>query len=148
LVTKYHFKNTASNHHFVGKVLRILERISKGLCSVALLNGPKIQISLHPHHSVRLGPYFSHSHTFTASGMALVSKHPKKYLLSFCARIEQKLSKLQKIIKIEEKVIKNLCFLLLFWNLCNLRPQWLLLGIFVQNVFETNLNFRYQQVKN
>ena len=69
-------------------------------------------------------------------------------LLSFCARIEQKLSKLQKIIKIEEKVIKNLCFLLLFWNLCNLRPQWLLLGIFVQNVFETNLNFRYQQVKN
>ena len=30
-------------------------------------------------HSVRLGPYFSLSHTFTASGMALVSKNPKKY---------------------------------------------------------------------
>jgi hypothetical protein len=29
-------------------------------------------------------------------------------LLSFCATIELKLSKLQKIIKIEEKVIKNL----------------------------------------
>ena len=41
-------------------------------------------------------------------------------LLSFCARIELKLSKLQKIIKTEEKVIKNLCFLLVFWNLCNL----------------------------
>ena len=41
-------------------------------------------------------------------------------LLSFCATIELKLSNLQKIIKIEEKVIKNLCFLLVFWNLCNL----------------------------
>jgi hypothetical protein len=27
-------------------------------------------------------------------------------------------------------------------------PQWLLLGIFVQKVFETNLKFRYQRVRN
>ena len=28
------------------------------------------------------------------------------------------------------------------------QAKWLLLGIFVQKVFESNLNFRYQQVKN
>ena len=37
-------------------------------------------------------------------------------LLSFCATIELKLSKLWKFIKIEEKVIKFFCFLLIFWN--------------------------------
>ena len=31
-------------------------------------------------HSVRLGPYFSHSYTFTASGMAWVSDDSKKHL--------------------------------------------------------------------
>ena len=41
-------------------------------------------------------------------------------LLSFCATIEPNLSKLQKIIKIEEKIIKNLCFLMVFWILFNL----------------------------
>ena len=41
-------------------------------------------------------------------------------LLSLGATIELKLSKLRKFIKVEEKVIQNLCFFLVFWNLCNL----------------------------
>ena len=41
-------------------------------------------------------------------------------LLSFCARIELKLKKLQKTVKTEKKIVKNACFLtvfLIFFNL-------------------------------
>jgi hypothetical protein len=69
-------------------------------------------------HSVRLGPYFSLSHTFTASGMAWVSKNPIFFLqinlFSFCARIEPKLSKLQKTVKIDKRSSKKPCFLIVF----------------------------------
>ena len=41
-------------------------------------------------------------------------------LFSFCAKIGPKRHKLQKIIKIEEKMSKNPCFLGLFWIFFNL----------------------------
>ena len=40
-------------------------------------------------------------------------------LFSFCARIEPKLNKLQKTVKIDKKSSKNPCFLVVFWSLLN-----------------------------
>ena len=51
--------------------------------------------------------------------MAWVSKNTIFFwqinLLSFCARIEPKLSKLQKTVKMDKKSSKNLSFLTVFW---------------------------------
>ena len=40
-------------------------------------------------------------------------------LFSFCARIEPKLNKLQKTVKIDKKSSKKPCFLVVFWSLLN-----------------------------
>ena len=63
-------------------------------------------------HSVRLGPYFSLFHTFTASGCQKVQKNILQMnLLSFCTTIEPKLSELKKTINIEKKSSKIPVFL-------------------------------------
>ena len=55
--------------------------------------------------------------------MAWVSKNPIFFsqinLFSVCDRIEPKLNKLQKTVKIDKKSSKNPCFLVVFWSLLN-----------------------------
>ena len=95
--------------YYVSKVVDLVEELSvKGIDGV-----PDSTL-----HSVRQSSYFSHSTTFTASGMAWVSKNPIFFLqinlFSFCARIEPKLSKLQKTVKIDKRSSKKPCFLIVF----------------------------------
>ena len=65
----------------------------------------------------QIGLFFSHSTTFTASGMAWVSKYPIFFLqinlFSFCARIVPKLSKFKKNCQ-NHQSSKKACFLIVF----------------------------------
>ena len=76
----------------------------------------------------RFGHYFHSNHYGRAPRVPGVSKicnfFLKINLLSFCAKIEPKLKKLQKTVKTEKKRVKNACFLTIFQILFHLSSSF------------------------
>ena len=68
-----------------------------------------------------LALFFSNHYWHAPRGTRVVEKSTKIFyiikLLSSCAKIEPKLSKLGKTIKIEKRIVKNSCFLTVLFNL-------------------------------
>ena len=75
--------------------------------------------------------------------------HLKVNMKIFFKNMPQKAILHRLCFSIQVNKLQKIPFVLRLFNLRNCFPfaQWLLLGIFVQKVFETNLNLRYHWVK-